>query len=52
MEVDSSTDTTLISYYTANVVTASDYYPFGMQMPGRLFMLDSSAQFRYGFNNG
>jgi RHS repeat-associated protein len=50
MEVDSSTDTTLISYYTANVVTANDYYPFGMEMPGRQFLLDSSARFRYGFN--
>jgi RHS repeat-associated protein len=51
MGVADSTDTTQVGYYTANVVTANDYYPFGMEMPGRQFALDSSALFRYGFNN-
>jgi len=32
--VDSDTDGD-IDYYTADVMTANDYYPFGMQMPGR-----------------
>lgn len=36
-----------VAYYTANVVSASDFYPFGMQMPGRVF---SSGTYRYGFN--
>ncbi len=36
-----------IDYYTANVVSANDYYPFGMGMPGRKF---SSERYRYGFN--
>ncbi|OQP63237.1 hypothetical protein A3860_25445 [Niastella vici] len=36
-----------IDYYEANVLTASDYYPFGMQMPGRIF---NSGNYRYGFN--
>ena len=31
---------------TADVVSATDYYPFGMQMPGRSF---SSNAYRYGF---
>jgi RHS repeat-associated protein len=35
-------------YYTADVVTANDYYPFGMQMPGRSF--SSGSKYRYGFN--
>jgi len=26
----------LVSYYDADVTTAQDYYPFGMQMPGRI----------------
>ena len=26
-----------IYYYTAEVITANDYYPFGMQMPGRKY---------------
>lgn len=36
-----------ISGYTADVVSASDYYPFGMMLPGRVF---SSFMYRYGFN--
>jgi RHS repeat-associated protein len=32
----------------ADIVTANDYYPFGMQMPGRTFA-DENA-YRYGFN--
>jgi RHS repeat-associated protein len=32
--------------YEADVLFASDYYPFGMQMPGREF---SQEEYRYGF---
>jgi RHS repeat-associated protein len=32
---------------TATVVSASDYYPFGSNMPGRTF---SSEDYKYGFN--
>ncbi|GAA4321071.1 RHS repeat-associated core domain-containing protein [Flaviaesturariibacter amylovorans] len=35
-------------YYIADVATANDYYPFGMQMPGRKFAVESG--YRYGFN--
>jgi RHS repeat-associated protein len=38
---------TTIDHYEANVLTASDYYPFGMQMPGRIF---NSGNYRFGFN--
>jgi RHS repeat-associated protein len=48
MGVDSNNDG-VVDYYTANVVTANDYYPFGMQINDRLFSLNNS-QFRYGFN--
>ncbi|HMJ48141.1 MAG TPA: RHS repeat-associated core domain-containing protein, partial [Ferruginibacter sp.] len=37
-----------IDYYDADIVTANDYYPFGMQMPGRKYSANSS--YRYGFN--
>ena len=37
-----------IDYYTADVITANDYYPGGMQMPGRKFSTGSA--YRYGFN--
>ncbi|MBC6491545.1 hypothetical protein BC349_10910 [Flavihumibacter stibioxidans] len=36
-----------VRYYQADVVSANDYYPFGMQMPGRKF---SAGVYRYGFN--
>ena len=35
-----------IDYYTADVISAQDYYPFGMGMPGRTF---NSSLYRYGF---
>jgi len=36
-------------YYKADVVTAQDYYPFGMQMPGRTIS-QANSSYRYGFN--
>ena len=42
-------DNTTIDYYSADVVTANDYYPGGMQMPGRKYSIASSS-YRYGFN--
>jgi RHS repeat-associated protein len=35
-------------YYKADVITANDYYPFGMNMPGRSFSV--GGKYRYGFN--
>jgi RHS repeat-associated protein len=35
------------TYYEAVVITATDYYPFGLEMPGRTFQ---SGNYRYGFN--
>ena len=43
-----STNGTTIDYYTADVITANDYYPFGSQMPGRKFTQPNSS-YRYGF---
>lgn len=36
-----------LDHYTADVVSATDYYPFGLSMPERKFSSDS---YRYGFN--
>jgi len=36
-----------IDYYTADITSATDYYPFGMEMPGRNF---SSNTYKFGFN--
>ena len=36
-----------VEYFTANVVSWNDYYPFGMLMPGRN---GSTGDYRYGFN--
>lgn len=37
-----------IDYYNPDVVTATDYYPFGQQMSGRIFR--ANGTYRYGFN--
>lgn len=34
-------------YFEANVLSAQDYYPYGMEMPGRSF---NSGDYRFGFN--
>ncbi|NCA84331.1 MAG: hypothetical protein EOM83_02010 [Clostridia bacterium] len=36
-----------ILFYTADLISAQDYYPFGMLMPGRSFT--GSQGYRYGF---
>lgn len=36
-----------MKYYTNNIASYTDYYPFGMTMPGRSF---TSENYRYGFN--
>jgi len=38
------------NYYKADVITAGDYYPFGMKMPGREFVKSGDSCYRYGFN--
>jgi len=43
----SSSDGANVEYYSADVASAQDYYPFGMIMPGRNI---ASSAYRYGFN--
>lgn len=43
-----SANNTTIDSYNADVVTANDYYPFGMMMPGRKYTVGTG--YRYGFN--
>jgi len=45
--VDGNSDG-VIDYYTADVITANDYYPGGMDMPGRA--IATGNVYRYGFN--
>jgi RHS repeat-associated protein len=47
LAVDSDGNGT-IDYYNADVISATDYYPGGMQLPGRSF--SSGSKYRYGFN--
>jgi len=40
-----------IEYFEAEVLTAMDYYPFGMMMPDRKWYANSdSTNYRFGFN--
>ncbi len=43
----SDTEDGIVDYFTADVVSQSDYYPFGMLLPGRN---SSEDEYRYGFN--
>lgn len=43
-----TTNGTSISYYSPDVMSANDYYPFGMGIPDRVF--SSGSKYWYGFN--
>jgi len=47
-KLEHSTDGINVDYYYADIVTANDYYPGGMGMPGRKYTAGSG--YRYGFN--
>ncbi len=48
LQVQNQTTTTLIDYYTADVITATDYYPGGMELPGRTYSTGNA--YRYSIN--
>ena len=47
--VDANADG-VIDYYNPDVLSAQDYYPGGMPMPGRSFTAVGSSSYRFGFN--
>ncbi len=47
--VDVAPQDGIIDYYTADVVTANDYAPFGSLLPGRKYS-QANTKYRYGFN--
>jgi len=46
--IPSQSNSSLTDHYEADIVSAQDYYAFGMQMPGRQFT--GGVGYRYGFN--
>ncbi|MBC7388106.1 MAG: hypothetical protein H7329_02750 [Opitutaceae bacterium] len=46
-KVQHTTDNSTVDYWEADVVSANDYYPFGMSMTGRGY---NAGSYRYGFN--
>ena len=42
-----TSDNITIDYYTSDITSAQDYYPFGQLMPGRNW---SSNEYKFGFN--
>ncbi len=40
-------NTSTVTAYKPDILSATDYFPFGMQMPGRVV---SGSEYRYGFN--
>ena len=45
-----STDDSTVAYYNPDLVSANDYYPFGMLEPGRQYAQSMLGAYRYGFN--
>src|ERR1700733_4124904 len=37
-------------YYTADVIMAQDYYPFGSEEPGRIWTQNSKSFYRFAFS--
>jgi RHS repeat-associated protein len=48
--VSSATNSALVDHYEPNIVSAQDYYPFGMLQPGRYYFSPNGDKYRYGFN--
>ncbi|OQP43336.1 hypothetical protein A4H97_34060 [Niastella yeongjuensis] len=48
--VSSPSDSSLIDHYEPDIVSAQDYYPFGMLQPGRSYLSPNGDEYRYGFN--
>lgn len=46
-KIQHSSNASTVDFYTADVMSAGDYYAFGMAMPGRSY---SNNNYRYGFN--
>ncbi|THU39408.1 hypothetical protein FAM09_12955 [Niastella caeni] len=42
-----SSNNNTVDYFNSQIVSAQDYYPFGMLQPGRVF---NTSGYRYGFN--
>jgi hypothetical protein len=44
----------VVDFYKSEVVQASDYYPFGSEMPGRTYknpLFSGTNEYRFGFND-
>ena len=48
--VTASPNNEIIDYFTADVVTANDYYPGGMLMPGRKYQASATSNYRFSIN--
>ncbi len=48
--VKASSGDTVYSYWKADVATATDYYPFGMEMMGRTYSASIGLLGKFGFN--
>jgi hypothetical protein len=48
-KIPHSSNNITVDYYTPDIITANDYYPFGM-MPGRNYNAPGKKDYKYGFN--
>ena len=49
--VSSPSNNSLVDHYEPDIVSAQDYFPFGMLQPGRSYLSPTGGdRYRYGFN--
>jgi RHS repeat-associated protein len=49
--ISSPTNSSLIDHYEPDIISAQDYYPFGMLQPDRSYLSSNEGnRYRYGFN--
>ncbi len=39
------------TFFEAVTIQATDYFPFGLEMPGRTFQAANTSAYRFGFND-
>lgn len=49
-DIDTTGTPNIANYYLPNIITAQDYYPFGMIELGRQFQLLPGSEYRFAFN--
>ncbi len=50
LPVDTTTILNIAQYYEPEIINSEDFYPFGMQEPGRIYRILRDSLYRFNFN--